>query len=58
MDKNQQSQERTTQVRDFPYLSQRISALWPPKSEKDELLLELYEQLLEKHTDLRRRTKS
>ncbi len=51
MDKSQLPRSKATPVRDTRFFSQKVSALWPPKSERDELLLEIYEQLREKYAD-------
>ena len=53
MDKGQLPRSKATPVRDTRFFSQKVSALWPPKSERDELLLEIYEQLREKYGDPR-----
>ena len=57
MDKGHLPRSTATPVRDTRPFSRKISALWPPKSEQDELLLEIYEQLQEKHADHQSGTK-
>ena len=51
MDKGHLPRSTTTPAPDSRSFSGKILALWPPKSERDELLLEIYEQLQEKHAD-------
>mgnify|MGYP003573073329 CR=1 FL=1 len=58
MDKGQLPRSKATPVRDTRFFSQKVSALWPPKSERDELLLEIYEQLQEKYADQQSSTKN
>ena len=48
MDKGQLPCSTATSARDSRFFSRKISDLWPPKSERDEMLLEIYEQLQEK----------
>ncbi|MEA3277313.1 MAG: hypothetical protein U9Q81_18940 [Pseudomonadota bacterium] len=43
--------EQRTAVQDIDYLREKIKNLTPPCSDQDELLLEIYEQLLEKHAE-------
>ena len=49
MDKGHLQRSTTTPAPDSRFFSRKILARWPPKSERDELLLEIYEQLQEKH---------
>ena len=57
MDKGHLPRNTAIPVRDTRLFLRKISALWPPKSERDELLLEIYEQLQEKHADHQSSTK-
>ncbi len=58
MDKGHLPRSTATPVPDTRPFSRKISALWPPKSEQDELLLEIYEQLQEKYADQQSSTKN
>jgi hypothetical protein len=51
MNKGHLPRSTATSAPDSRSFSGKILALWPPKSERDELLLEIYEQLQEKHAD-------